>query len=156
MLHHDLFESKSIFWLTRLTSQYGSLNMMLYCLIIPCLCTRSCFALTLFLGPCHHVFSFLSTLDGICYNHMDGLNLVPCFPIESTSSPANKDDSLASSSGSHKYTTFVSFLEDQDLVVGPQGGHPTKPLVTHPTNKPYAINSCMFHMHIAFKLNVTP
>jgi hypothetical protein len=55
--------------------------------LIPCLCTRSCFAPALFLKPCNRAFSLLSTLDGIYCSHMDGSNLVPYFPIESTSSP---------------------------------------------------------------------
>jgi hypothetical protein len=44
----------SMFWLRELTSQYGSLNMMLR-LLMPCLCTWSSFALTLFLQHYSHV-----------------------------------------------------------------------------------------------------
>ncbi len=45
-------------WLRELTSQYGSLNMMLCCLM-PCLGIRSSCAPTLFLWPCNHALHSL-------------------------------------------------------------------------------------------------
>jgi hypothetical protein len=34
------------------------------------------------------------------------------------------------------YNCVFNFFEKQDSVVGPQGGHPTRPLVTQPANNP--------------------
>jgi len=34
------------------------------------------------------------------------------------------------------YNFVFNFFEKQDSVVGPQGGHPTQPLVTQPANNP--------------------
>jgi hypothetical protein len=48
---------------------------------------------------------------------------------------------------------LFSFLEEQEFEVGPQGGHPTCPLVTQPTNNPYIGKSCTLQMHMARKLN---
>jgi len=50
---------------------------------------------------------------------------------------------------------FFSFLEVRHFVVGPQGGHPLCPLVTHPVNSPNAGKSCTLHMHMAHSKNVS-
>jgi hypothetical protein len=50
---------------------------------------------------------------------------------------------------------FFSFLEEQDFVVEPQGGHPLCPLVTHPTNSPNAKKSCTLHLHMACNINIS-
>jgi hypothetical protein len=50
---------------------------------------------------------------------------------------------------------FLSFLEESNYVIGPRGGHPLCPLVTHLANSQNARKSCTLHMHMACNINVS-
>jgi hypothetical protein len=127
--------------------------------LMPWLCKRSCFALALFLGFTNH-----NSHNWKCYVALSivsiaimckGVDLVFVFPsnaiwIHWYRWLLSKYLQLT------QYTIFFYFLEDLDLVSRPQARHPLCPLVTHLTNSPYAAKSCMFHIHIAFKLKHVP
>jgi hypothetical protein len=87
-------------WMKELTSQYGSLNMMLR-LLMPCLCTGSSFALTLFLQHCRHVSHSLphSTISDAT-THMGAItfSISPLKAFQAT----DRDESLANNNDSYK------------------------------------------------------
>jgi hypothetical protein len=93
-----------MFWMKELTSQYGSLNMMLR-LLMPCLCTGSSFALTLFLQHCSHVSHSLAHFT-ISYAtiHMGAImfSIPPLKAFQAT----DRDESLANNDDSHKKMIF--------------------------------------------------
>jgi hypothetical protein len=119
---------------------------------IPCLWIGSTFPIVQFLGFENHI-SFSFAIATICSTIIQiGATLFSIFPLNAIviyrygwlfgkylHVPQN--------------TIFFSFLEDLESIVGPHNGHPTCPLMTHPTNNPYVEKSWMFWMHIAFKLN---
>ncbi len=122
--------------------------------LTPCLCIGSNFPLALFCGPCNHVFcsiaqfmtSFLDTHTCVTLSFISPLKVVWTFWYGWL---FGKYLQLP------QYNIFFNFLDDQAFVVGPQGVHSIWPLVTHLINNPYAGKSCLLHIHIVLKLNVT-
>lgn len=149
---HLIWKTTLISQLKNLNFQYG--NIMLN-LLMPWLCIRSCFALALFLGFTDHNSHFVALSIVAIAIMCKGVDLVFVFPsnaiwIHQYRWLLGKYLQLA------RYTIFFYFLEDLDLVSRPQARHPLCPLVTHLTNGPYVAKSCMFHIHIAFKLKHIP
>lgn len=113
--------------------------MMLICLM-PSLYIGSSLAPTLFLGTTsndfhslsHFIVSIVVTHICVALNYVSPLKVFFFFFLFCF----DKGGSVVNNIQLPPYNFVFNFFEKQDSVVGPQGGHPTQPLVTQPANNP--------------------